>query len=178
MNKYIGHFKTICRHKWITFLLCKDCGITWQGIIHDMSKFNPTEFFESAKYYTTGKESPIIETRKAKGISEAWLHHKGRNKHHWEYWLDNCSGNENRMNPLKMDYKYVVEFICDQVSASKTYLGSGWNLESNYKYLMKHEKKVVMHPETWMFIKKAYDILRNNDWNHLAHILKNHEITY
>ena len=75
------HFKTVMTHKMYVFLFCKEAGIPWQGIKHDLSKFSPTEFIESVKYYT-GTDSPINNCKKVNGYSEAWMHHKGRNKHH------------------------------------------------------------------------------------------------
>ena len=69
-------------------------GIPLQGIIHDNSKYSFTEFFISAKFYT-GTYSPIMDERKIYGYSKVWLHHKGRNKHHYEYWLDPANKEKN-----------------------------------------------------------------------------------
>ena len=35
-----------------------------------------------------GDRSPNNAERGEKGYSSAWLHHKGRNRHHYEYWID------------------------------------------------------------------------------------------
>ena len=51
MNKFFGHLKTVLTHKWWVFKYACKLGIPWQGFMHDMSKFSPTEFFESVKYY-------------------------------------------------------------------------------------------------------------------------------
>ena len=45
------HFKTVCKHKQIVYRECKACGITWRGIVHDLSKYSPTEFVSSARYF-------------------------------------------------------------------------------------------------------------------------------
>lgn len=82
------HFKKVCTHKrWVFYYCCK-VGIPFQGLMHDLSKFSPTEFLESVKYYQ-GTSSPIDACKKENGWSVAWMHHKGRNKHHYEYWQDN-----------------------------------------------------------------------------------------
>lgn len=81
------HFKTICKHKAVVFKECRACGITWQGLVHDLSKFSPAEFTASAKYFQ-GDKSPIEAEKEATGYSAAWNHHKGHNPHHWEYWTD------------------------------------------------------------------------------------------
>lgn len=97
MNKYLEHLKVVCKHKSIVFKLMKKCGYGWQGLKHDMSKFSPTEFFSSARYFQ-GTRSPIDKEKEVLGYSNAWLHHKGHNKHHWEYWVD--FGTERRNNCL------------------------------------------------------------------------------
>ena len=110
----LKHFKLITKHKWVVFKLCCKIGIPWRGLLHDLSKYSPTEFWESVKYYN-GKRSPIIVCREKNGYSKAWLHHKGRNKHHYEYWIDLDS-------PVKtpiMPYPYVAEMICDKKEHKK-----------------------------------------------------------
>ena len=87
LRKIIKQFNTVTKHKWIVFKLCIKAGIPLHGIIHDLSKYSPAEFWEAAKYYN-GIKSPIVYARNENGYSKAWLHHKGRNKHHFEYWYD------------------------------------------------------------------------------------------
>ena len=83
----VKHFCTITRHR---LLVCKHCfkiGLYWQGLTHDLSKYSPEEFWTGVRYYQ-GDRSPNAAEREAIGFSKAWLHHKGRNKHHFEYWID------------------------------------------------------------------------------------------
>ena len=136
----IKHFKLITYHKWLVFKLCCKIGEPWRGLVHDMSKYSPTEFFESAKYYT-GKNSPIAEAKKAKGYSKAWLHHKGRNKHHAEYWVDETAPEKTPIIP----YKYVAEMICDKLAAGMAYEGKNWRKEHQLEYWKIDRKKVKMN---------------------------------
>ena len=120
------HFKTITQHKWLVLKGCFQVGLYWQGLLHDLSKYMPSEFLVGAKYYQ-GTQSPNNAERKAIGYSSAWLHHKGRNKHHLEYWIDyDITKDENSrehsgMCGMKMPVKYVCEMFIDRVSASKNY---------------------------------------------------------
>ena len=82
-----GHFETITRHKLLVMKYCFECGLYEQGLAHDLSKYSPTEFIPGCIYYQ-GDHSPNEAERAAKGYTSAWLHHKGRNKHHLEYWID------------------------------------------------------------------------------------------
>ena len=85
--KWLNHFKTITHHKKLVMEHCFKVGLYYQGITHDLSKFSPVEFLAGARYFQ-GNRSPNEAERAAKGYSSAWLHHKGRNKHHLEYWID------------------------------------------------------------------------------------------
>lgn len=102
ISNIFKHFKKICIHKYWVFYYCCKAGIPLQGLVHDLSKFSTTEFWESVKYYQ-GTSSPIDACKKANGWSAAWMHHKGRNKHHYEYWQDNF---DNGGNPIEMPMKY------------------------------------------------------------------------
>ena len=83
----IGHFRTITRHKLTVMDLCFKVGLIRQGLLHDLSKYSPEEFLSGVRYYQ-GTRSPNAAEKEIVGYSAAWLHHKGRNKHHFEYWMD------------------------------------------------------------------------------------------
>lgn len=83
----IKHFKTITKHRHAVIRNCFKAGIPLQGLRHDLSKYLPSEFIPGAKFYQ-GTRSPNEAEREKYGYSAAWLHHKGRNKHHFEYWTD------------------------------------------------------------------------------------------
>lgn len=129
IKNVIKHIVLISKHKWYVFIYCSKLGMPFRGLRHDMSKFSPIEFWESVKYYN-GKRSPISICKKEKGYSKAWLHHKGRNKHHAEYWLDINAPEKTPIIP----YKYVVEMICDKLSANKVYNGKNWTNTSPLEY--------------------------------------------
>lgn len=149
MNKVICHFKLVTKHRWYVFKNCCRAGIPLQGLLHDLSKFSPTEFFESAKYYT-GDRSPIDNCKDAQGVSYGWMHHKGRNPHHWEYWVDEV-GSENPVG-RKMPYKYAVEMICDYIGAGQAYQGKNWTPEGQLKWWKEKRKHVRMHPDILLFV--------------------------
>ena len=147
-QKLIGHFCTVCRHKYYVFLFCCKAGIPWQGLIHDMSKFSPEEFWESVKYYQ-GNDSPINACKKANGISYAWLHHRGRNKHHYLYWVDDF---DKGMIPKQMLFKYALEMICDFLAAGKAYSKDKFTLKSEYEWWEKNHPTYEIHKQTKKFV--------------------------
>lgn len=133
----IKHFKLITYHKWIVFKLCCRVGEPYRGFVHDLSKYSPSEFFEGVKYYV-GIHSPITEAKRIEGYSKAWLHHKGRNKHHPEYWVDELAPNPTPVIP----YKYAVEMICDKLSAGIVYQGKNWTNEYQLSYWKREREKI------------------------------------
>ena len=162
MNKSIEsawkHFKTVCRHKFVVYQECKACGIAWQGIVHDLSKFSPTEFLPSARFFQ-GDKSPIEAQKAAEGYSVAWLHHKGHNKHHWEWWTDFGERGEIIANKIPSDY--VIEMICDWIGAGKVYGGGNWTQAEPLNYYNKVKNDRHFHQETEELVVKLLEIIRD-----------------
>ena len=140
------HFLTITKHRHLVIKNCAKSGILWQGLFHDLSKYSPTEFLSGAKFYQ-GDKSPNEGEREAYGYSKAWMHHKGRNKHHFEYWTD-YSKTEKRLAPVKMPMKYVIEMFCDRVAASKVYRGKDYTDSHPLEYFVNGKSRRMIHPET------------------------------
>ena len=147
IKNMIKHFSLITRHKWEVFKLTVKVGIPIRGILHDLSKYSPTEFIESIKYYN-GKRSPINVCKEYNGYSKAWLHHKGRNKHHPEYWYDKNAPDPTPMMP----YKYICEMICDQIAAGRIYQGKDWNPGYQLQYWNAHKDEFVVNEKIKDFI--------------------------
>ena len=130
------HFCLVNKHRWTVFKLCCKVGLPWRGFVHDISKYSPTEFWESVKYFN-GQKSPISQCRANRGYSLAWIHHKGRNKHHFEYWED---VSQRGRIPVQIPYEYAVESICDKVAAGMVYRGKDWTPKEVYEYWERKEK--------------------------------------
>ena len=146
MKKFLGHLKTVSAHRRMVFYHAKKVGIPWQGLFHDLSKYSPTEFFVGVTYFT-GDKSPNEGERLDYGYSKAWLHHKGRNKHHFEYWTD-YNPYVKAIMPVKMPLKYCVEMFCDRVAASKIYQKENYTDSHPIEYFMRGKLKRSIHPET------------------------------
>lgn len=157
--RFIRHLKTVIKHKHTVFLHCLKAGIPWRGIMHDMSKFSPIEFFGGVKYFL-GDRSPTELERSARGYSLAWMHHKGRNRHHFEYWTD-YNGITRKIEPVKMPIKYVKEMFCDRVAAGKVYLGKKYTNENPVNYFLGGSAKRNMHPETAELLETWLVMLRD-----------------
>lgn len=139
MGKALKHFRTITKHRHEVIKNCKKSGIFFQGLKHDLSKYSVTEFKEGAKYFQ-GDRSPNDKEREENGYSKAWVHHMGRNPHHFEYWRD-YQGIKKEMHPVDMPYNYIVEMFCDRVAACKTYKKDKYTDASAYEYFVNGLKK-------------------------------------
>jgi len=163
MKKYTKYLSYVLRHKWYVTIECFQRGLYRRGIMHDMSKFRPSEFIPYARYfngtYQSEKDIPKFlpmsyESILTKEYVEeqfdlAWLEHTHRNKHHWQYWVlredDGCK------KILKMEHKYIMEMVCDWVGAGKA---QGNISPKNDKYLEtrnwynENKDKMVLHKNT------------------------------
>ena len=151
------HFKTITHHRWRVRKGCFAVGLFWQGLTHDLSKYTPTEFMVGAKYYQ-GTRSPNERERELFGFSSAWLHHKGRNRHHFEYWND-LNPDTKMYEPVKMPVRYVKEMFCDRVAASKIYQGKNYTNEHPLLYFRRGNARKKMHPETADLLESGLELL-------------------
>ena len=167
MNKFWGHLKTITHHRHLVMRGCFRMGLIWQGLTHDLSKYSPTEFLAGVRYYQ-GDRSPNTAEREANGYSLAWMHHKGRNRHHFEYWIDYCRREDGTIyiGGCKMPKKYVAEMFCDRIAACRVYQGDRYTDASPYDYyqrskdLSRTDASRFMHADTaalldrWLLLLK------------------------
>ncbi len=171
MANALGHFKTITKHRHKVIKHCFKAGIGLQGLRHDLSKYTPIEFINGVKYYD-GSRSPNELEREDKGFSEAWMHHKGRNRHHFEYWND-YSPVLKKNTPVKMPLKYVIEMFCDRVAASKTYQGEKYTNEFPLQYFERGRSHRIIHPETSDLLEKLLTMLRDEGEDKTFAYIKN-----
>ena len=155
----VKHFNTITAHHMRVLEGCFRVGLYWQGLTHDLSKYSVTEFWRGARYYQ-GTRSPNAEEREEKGYSEAWMHHKGRNRHHYEYWTD-INPHSRRYEPVEMPRKYLVEMVMDRRAACKTYQGKNYHPGSELEYLERSRERLEMHPETLHQLTYILTMLRD-----------------
>ena len=151
--KWLSHLRTINHHKLLVMKHCFRVGLYRQGLLHDLSKYSPVEFSAGAKYYQ-GDRSPNEIERKERGYSAAWLHHKGRNKHHLEYWIDYDPGPGHRMTGMEMPVNYVAEMFCDRVAASKTYRGKAYRDSDPLDYYLASRDHYLIHPNTRALLER------------------------
>ena len=162
-ERLFGHFKTITRHKLEVQKLCFKCGLVKQGLLHDLSKYSPTEFNAGVKYFQ-GYRSPIDAEKEDIGYSLAWLHHKGRNKHHFEYWMDKKL-KSTEIIFYDMPMNYLIESCCDKIAASKIYNGDSYKDEDPYNFYFKGTDRHVMNPETSRKYGVLLEYLKENGEN-------------
>jgi len=163
------HFQTVRKHRKIVRQECWACGLYKQGLLHDLSKYSPAEFVASAKYFQ-GDRSPIDAEKEAIGYSKAWLHHKGHNPHHWEYWTDYGANGEIITN--KIPANYVIEMICDWIGAGKVYGHGNWQIADLMIYYDKVRSGRHFNPETEQLIFYFFNIIKAGGLNSFHRICR------
>lgn len=152
MKQYAKHLITVLRHKWFVMMECFNAGLVWQGLTHDLSKFGLAEFAASARYFQ-GDKSPIEAEKTARGYSLAWQHHMGRNKHHWQYWIDFEQG---KMVLIPMPAEYLVEMLCDWIGASKAYNAGSWEPLTLTNWLRANMPNMHLHTSTRGYVERFH----------------------
>lgn len=167
------HFMTVSHHRFLVMKGCFSVGLYRQGLLHDMSKFSPAEFWPGAKYYQ-GNRSPNNEEREQNGYSGAWLHHKGRNKHHYEYWIDySTKAIRGSMCPVEMPVRYVAEMIMDRIAASKVYNGTSYNDRMPLEYFLNGKEKAPIHENTKAIMDYIFNMLAEKGEKETFSYIKN-----
>lgn len=160
LHNFNGHLHTVNAHRRLVRKYCFKLGIYRQGLMHDLSKYSPSEFIPGVKYYQDGHRSPNNAQREDEGVSKAWLHHKGRNKHHFEYWIDyDVDGSRTVLAGMKMPVKYVAEMFCDRIAASRIYNKEKYKDSDPLDYYIKGLGHYIMHPETDALLHKFLQML-------------------
>ena len=146
VRNIVRHLHTVNQHRRLVRHYCFKLGLYGQGLIHDLSKYSPAEFLPGIRYYQ-GFRSPHEQERRENGYSLAWMHHKGRNKHHFEYWND-VNPDSHKYEPVEMPMKYVKEMFCDRLAATHIYNGDKYTDSDALKYYQLTTAKDLMHPKT------------------------------
>lgn len=191
IHNALCHMKTINHHKKLVMDACFRLGLYRQGLCHDLSKYTWPELRIGLRYYRDD-QSPHNGEREKYGYSTAWLHHKGRNKHHAEYWIDYTADPDpadRHVTGMKMPVKYLIEMFVDRVSASKNYRKEKYRDQDPLEYYEKRKHYMVVHDDTrkqleillHMLAEKGEEktfqyirrhILRNNHLEKLQHIFR------
>jgi hypothetical protein len=141
--KYYKYLSYVLRHKYFVMRECFKMGLIWRGLIHDLSKLYPDEFFAYVEYFYGGgttTDALVIS------FDLAWLHHQKRNKHHWQWWV--LREDDGGTKVLEMPSEYLVEMVCDWVGAGRA-MGYISPLEDPYletrKWYGTNKSKMQLH---------------------------------
>lgn len=168
---FFGHLRTINHHKMLVTKTCFKVGLYKQGILHDLSKYNPVEFIPGVIYFQ-GDRSPINREKELKKCSRGWLHHKGRNPHHFEYWIDYSINPNGKLVGMKMSKKYVAEMVIDRICASKNYLKEKYTDRSALEYYMNGRQMMLIDEETDFLARYLLTMLSQKGEDYLLDYMK------
>lgn len=158
---YWKYLKYVLEHKKNVFVECWKDGLYSHAFTHDLSKFNPKEFFPYAEWFygydgiylkkqnnkeqlTNGAScvsKRYLECKK--GFDKAWQHHKDKNKHHWNYWHE---------RNLIMPVKYIRQMICDWKAMSRKFGGTV------QEYYLKNYDKIKLEKDSRLILEELLDL--------------------
>lgn len=149
MKPHLKYLAYVLRHKWFVFLAAWRLGVPWLGLVHDLSKFRPSEwrpyvaFFHGKKAKprrdSTGYYKPT-DTGDA-AFDFAWLLHQKRNRHHWQWWVLPDDGGGLKVLPIPDRYRR--EMLADWRGA-----GRAQGTPDTLKWWLANNHKMRLHPET------------------------------
>lgn len=171
MINIFKHLKTVNEHRRLVRRYCFKIGLYAQGLTHDLSKYSPAEFLIGVKYYQ-GVRSPNVAERKDIGMSTAWMHHKGRNKHHYEYWVDFNESTGN-YEPMPMPRRYFAEMVMDRIAACKVYKKNAYKDGDALAYFLEKDKKEFIHKDTYNDLLRILTMLKNEGEKKTLDYIKN-----
>jgi len=146
LNQHLAYARYVIRHKCYVLRACRRTGTSlWRGLVHDLSKFLPSEWGPYAKtFYRPDGTSQYHETEE---FNVAWLRHQRRNPHHWQAWL--LVMDRGDILPMRMPMVYVREMIADWIGAGLAITGK---MEVREWY-SKSKDNMKLHPETRQLVE-------------------------
>jgi len=151
MYKYFKYLSYIICHKWFVFVECCKLGIVWRGIVHDLSKFRPSEFFPYVNYFY-GKN------KDENAFDKAWNYHQKKNKHHHQYWV--LREDSGTVKVIEMPSKYWKEMVADWIGA-----GKAQGNPDTKKWYLENRGKMILGKDTRLWIEAALDLDLNDVWS-------------
>ena len=158
MKEYFLYFLYVIKHKWYVFWACVQNGIWWRGLLHDLSKFYPSEFFAYAKIFygkiklvrdINGYYDPYLSTNKV--FTKSWISHLHRNKHHWQYFAlvdENMS-----VVLMEMPKVYIIEMISDWIGATKAQKSKLGVIQ----WYRVYKNKILLHQNSKRFLESKLE---------------------
>ena len=146
MNKTIEYLKYILKHKWYVFVECCRLGIPWCGLMHDMSKLLPSEFFAYREYFYGGWT--FIPKPVEDDFDFAWHWHLKRNKHHWQWWI--IKFDNGGLKIFEMPIEYRKEMLADWIGAGKAIHGKNEVIQ----WYADNKDNMALAPQTRAWIEK------------------------
>jgi len=158
-KNFRGHLRTVNQHRKMVLKHCIKAGIPIRGLLHDLSKYSPTEFIPGVLYFQ-GNRSPNEKEREISGYSKAWMHRKGRNRHHFEYWTDYSTVTK-KMEAVPMPDIFIFEMFCDRVAASKIYNKEKYTNDMPLDYFLRSRPKRLIADDTARKLEFLLTMLRD-----------------
>jgi len=160
--KHLRYLSYVLRHKWFVLLAgLKVSAPLWRLIIHDWSKFLPSEWNPYVQNFYGDDSHEALDVISEFSLAElapygfytkdrftvAWNHHQKRNAHHWQYWLHTQDSGE--QFPLPIPEQIAREMVADWMGAGRAITGR-WEVSEWYE---SNKEKIQLRYSTRRFVE-------------------------
>lgn len=155
MKAHLKYLSYVLRHKWFVFLAACRLGIPWRGLVHDLSKFRPSEWFPYVEHFHGRKAKPWRDSTgyyKPTDTGDpafdfAWFLHQKRNQHHWQWWTLPEDGGGLKVLPMSDACRR--EMLADWRGA-----GRAQGKPDTLTWYAKNREKMTLHPDARAWIEQ------------------------
>lgn len=147
MKRHWKYLKYVLRHKWYVLIEGRKLHVPiWQLILHDWSKFLPSEWFPYARtFYTQDGKNHY---QPGESFLVAWNHHEKRHKHHWQYWVLVMDSGD--MVPLPIPDRHRREMLADWRGAGRV-LGKS----DTAAWYLANKDAILLNPKTRRWVEQS-----------------------
>lgn len=153
MKRNLKYLAYLIKHKWYVYVAGTVLKVPyWRLLIHDWTKFLPSEWIPYAHTFYTFSGLPQYDEHPK--FSGAWNHHQKANKHHWQYWV--LMKDQGGYETLEIPEVYVREMVADWAGAGRAITGK-WQVHTWYEL---NKKKMKIHPKTKKLINELLILIQ------------------
>lgn len=166
----LRYLRYVLAHKWWVLVAgMRTKAPMWRLLIHDWSKFLPSEFGPYAVYFYGGDDGPMRSPQSADRFEVAWLKHVHRNDHHWQHWV--TTRPDGTASAAVMPRAAVLEMLADWLGAGRAQTGK-WDATEWY---LRNRNQMRLHPFTRVIVESV--LLRLEESGRIRALLKTRTVS-
>jgi hypothetical protein len=158
VKRHLKYASYVIRHKWFVFVECVKLGIPLRGLVHDLSKFWPSEWFPYVEYFHGSHREDSERGQEVQMMFDlAWMAHQHRNPHHWQWWV--LKEDSGAVKVFEMPMGPRKEMLADWMGAGKAQ-GKKDQPRECASWYRANRDKMILGAETRLWIEMRLGIYK------------------